>query len=112
MGSHVDELVEALSTAVQRQAVAGTAVVAVDDDAKRFVAIHTQHVRPTDGRQFADVVAIVALDEEFALRASRHRAVDAASARHSTVLRSQLVTIKQLIGRDLYACAVYAGVYP
>ena len=79
MGSHVDELVEALSTAVQRQAAAGAAVVAVDDDAERFVAVHAQHVCPADGRQFADVVAVVAVDEEFALRASRHRAVDAES---------------------------------
>ena len=80
MGSHVDELVEALSTAVQRQTVTRAAVVAVDDDTKRFVAVHAQDVRSADRRQFADVVAVVALDEQFALGASRHRAVDAASA--------------------------------
>ena len=40
---------------------------AEDDDAKRFVAVHAQHVRPADARQFADVVAVVALDEQFAL---------------------------------------------
>ena len=81
MGSHVDELVEALSTAVQRQAAAGAAVVAVDDDAERFVAVHAQHVRSADGRQFADVVVVVALDEQFGLVAFRHLAVDAAQER-------------------------------
>ena len=64
---------------VGRPAAAQTTLLTVD--AERFVAIHAQHVRPIDARQFDDVVAVVAFDEQFALGAIRHCAVDAVQGR-------------------------------